>query len=363
MNTTLQMAVSQFKRVIRDPITLIVLFSIPALLLLIFGAFTRNTDNISMKVALVNNSEHQLAKSFADGVKKVTVFKETDKKYSLDEAKQHMRDNKLDAIIELPASFGAMQDGKPAGKAKVYLDQADRTNGDIVMSVMEKISSEANKNLLGASFPVSLEKVSIEGKEAKIFDGLFAMFTGMAIMMVGIFGVASAIPADKKMGVLRRLRVTPLKSRQLILGTILAYAVVGVLAVALMTILALTIFDLEMRGNWLEFGIFTLVSLALMLGFGLAIGGWSKNSTQADVYGQIVFITSLGFSGLWIPRALMPEWLQELTTYLPLTPIVDGIRSIVVDGAHLLALGTELAIIIAWMLIVFVVGIKTFRWE
>jgi hypothetical protein len=47
MKTALLYARIQFLRVFRDPITLIVLFSIPLILLLVFGSFTtRDTDDI-----------------------------------------------------------------------------------------------------------------------------------------------------------------------------------------------------------------------------------------------------------------------------------------------------------------------------
>ena len=201
------------------------------------------------------------------------------------------------------------------------------------------------------------------GKSGDIFDGLFAMFTGMAIMMVGIFGAASAIPYDKKSGVLRRLHVTPLKTRDFILGMLSTYVIVGVLAVALMTALAVTLFGLEMKGSWLDYSLFSLLAITLMVGIGLAVGGLAKNSTQSDVYGQIIFLSSMAFSGLWFPRALMPEWLQSITTFLPLTSIIEGIRAIVTEGMSIMSLGNELAVIGVWAVAITILGIKTFRWE
>ena len=189
------------------------------------------------------------------------------------------------------------------------------------------------------------------------------MFTGMAIMMVGIFGVASTIPADKKTGMLRRLRVTPLKSSQLIIGTGLAYLVVCAVSVALMTAMAVLAFDMQIHGSLIEFSIFVLIASFLMIAFGVLVGGWAKNTTQSDIYGQIIFIGSLAFSGLWVPRALMPEWLQDITAYMPLTPVIEGLSAIVIEGQSLLELGFQLAVMAAWIVVITLLSIKTFRWE
>lgn len=363
MKTTFLFAKMQLGRIFRDPVTLIVLFAIPMLLLLLFGAFTANTDKLRLRVAVINQSSETVANEFVKNLNAVEVLKQSEDKLSISDAREKMRNHELDGIIELPESFGAVQNNVPHGNVKVYIDETDTTTGDILSSVVNSVIDESNKQITGAAQPIALEKISISSTGASIFDGLFAMFSAMAIMMVGIFGVGSSIPSDKKAGILRRLRVTPLKSSQIVLGTMLAYAAISILAIALMTVLALTVFGLNMNGSWLDYALFTLLATILMLGFGLAIGGWAKNSTQADIYGQVIFISSLAFSGLWVPRALMPEWLQDITAYLPLTPIIDGIRSIVAEGAVLFSLTNELLIIGAWAIVVFAVGIKTFKWE
>jgi ABC-2 type transport system permease protein len=59
----------------------------------------------------------------------------------------------------------------------------------------------------------------------------------------------------------------------------------------------------------------------------------------------------------------MPEFLQTLTTILPLTPIVESFRMIVTEGATLLDLGPQLALIGVWTVVVYILAFKLFRWE
>lgn len=365
MKTTLHYAKIQLLRVFRDPVTLIVLFTIPLVLLLLFGAFLGGGDNsVSLKVAVVNNSDEPFAQTFAKQLKEVEVFKQSDEKLSLDEAQQKLKDNQIDGVVELPANFGKLQqDGKPSGSAHVYVDQSDLSTGDIMMSVMNSVADQTNQSITGAEPPIQIERRSVSGTSTRVFDNLYAMFTAMAIMMVGIFGVASTIPSDKKTGILRRMRVTPFRSNQLIGGMVLAFLVISVLAVAMMTVVAKLIFNMEMHGSWLDFSLFVLIGSLLMIAMGVMVGGWAKNTTQSDIYGQIIFIGNLAFSGLWMPRALMPEWLQGVTAYLPLTPLIEGLGRIVTEGVGLASLGFQLAVIAGWFVVVFIVSIKTFRWE
>lgn len=363
MKTTLLFAKTQLQRVSRDVVTLIVLFSIPLLLLLLFGAFTANTDNVSLRVAVVNQADNSFAAEFDKQLDKVKVIKQPEEALTLVEAQDKIKNGELDAIVLLPENFGEKQRGVPSGTARVYVDQSQMTTGDIVMGMMNNIVDQSNVAITGSEPPLTVERATIKGQSTRIFDNLYAMFTGMAIMMVGIFGVASTIPADKKTGMLRRLRVTPLRSSQLIIGTSLAYLVVCALSVALMTALAVFGFDMAIQGSLLDFSLFVLISALVMVAFGVLVGGWSKNTTQSDIYGQIIFISSLAFSGLWVPRALMPEWLQDITAYMPLTPIIEGLSAIVIEGQSLLTLGFQLAVLAGWFVIITLLSIKTFRWE
>ncbi len=364
MKTTLHYAKIQLLRILRDPVTLVVLLGIPVLLLLVFGAFVGgDNSNVSLRVAIVNQSEEEFATEFAKNLESVEVFKVETEEVSLDVAKDKMRGGDLDGIIVLGSAFGTTRDNLPSGTAEVIVDQSSLSTGDIMMGVMRSVADQTNQAITGREPPIMIERTTVQGTNARVIDTLYAMFTAMAIMMVGIFGVASTIPADKKSGVLRRMRVTPFRSSQLIGGMVLAFMILSLLAVTTMTLLAIFGFNLQMHGSWFDFGLFVLIASMLMIALGVMVGGWAKNTTQADIYGQIIFLGSLAFSGLWVPRALMPEWLQTATSFLPLTPLIEGLGRIVTEGVSITNLGFQLAIIAGWFAVAFIVGAKTFRWE
>jgi ABC-2 type transport system permease protein len=365
MKTTLLYAKLQLMRLLRDPVTLIVLFAIPVLLLVLFGAFIGrgNAGDVSLKVAVINESSEQFASEFVDQLRSVDILSVQDESMSRSEAEAKLKDNQLDGILELPSDFGQIVDGKPTGIVRLLADSGDRSSIDILMGVMTRIAEHNNAAITGSEAPIRIEQSSVEGTASKPVDVLYPMFTSMAIMMVGIFAVASAIPTDKKTGILRRMRVTPFRASQMIGGIVLAYIILSFMVVAVMTSIAMIAFGMEMRGDWLNLSALVLISSMVMIALGVMIGGWAKNTTQSDIYGQIIFIGSLAFSGLWLPRALMPEWLRDITAFLPLTPLIEGMERIVVVGLTVADIGFQLAVLAGWFIIAFVIGMKTFRWE
>jgi ABC-2 type transport system permease protein len=143
----------------------------------------------------------------------------------------------------------------------------------------------------------------------------------------------------------------------------LYYGTIGMISLVVMMLAAVFILGFNMRGDWLQLALFAAISLASMLGFGLLIGGWAKNENQSAVLSNLVSFPLMFLSGTFFPRYIMPEWLQGITGFLPLSPIVDGFRYITTEGATLLDLGPQLALITVWGVAIYFLAIRLFRWE
>lgn len=362
-NTVFTLGVSFLRRFWRDPVALFFTFLFPLLFLFVFGSLFRNND-VSFDVALLNHSQTEFAKSFVDQASKDKIFKIKTDITDIDTAKEKMGRGEIDSILVLPESFGKTNEqGTPTGELMVYFDEANPQGGQTVAGVMNGILDGINKDLTQHVDPLVVKQEALKTSNLTQFDYTFAGMLAFSILSLGIFGLANSFPADKKTGVLRRLRATPLSASQLVLATMLNFTVVGILSLALMFVVGLTVFNFDMRGDYLSFGIFTLVSVLVMLGFGLAIGGWAKNENQSAPLSNLVAFPLMFLSGIFFPRFLMPDWLQKITDYLPLSPISDGMRYILTEGKTLLQLGPELLIMAVWGIVIYLIAFKFFRWE
>jgi uncharacterized membrane protein len=101
----------------------------------------------------------------------------------------------------------------------------------------------------------------------------------------------------------------------------------------------------------------------LMLGIGLAMGGWAKNERQVAPLSQIVVFPMMFLSGTFWPRFMMPETLQKVSDFLPLTPVIDGIRLIAAEGQHLTQILPQVGMVAGWLIIVYLLAFRFFRWE
>jgi ABC-2 type transport system permease protein len=362
--TILVITFSLLKRFLRDKVALFFTFLFPLLFLFVFGSLFGGENSVSFDIALVNRSDTKFAQQFVGQVKKDKVFTINEKITSLDDAKERMGRGEIDSIIELPKAFGQPNSqGLPSGQLITYYEQANPQTGKTVASVMKQVLDGINKKLTNQTDPFSVQEKATKTANLTSFDFLLSGMLGFTILSLGLFGLANSLPVDKKAGILRRLRATPLHAGQLIGAIAIQYLLIGLASVAVMFIVGLVVFDFNMRGDYLNLIAFAIISILLMFGFGLAIGGWAKNENQSAPLSNLVAFPLMFLSGVFFPRFLMPDWLQSVTYYLPLSPIVDGLRLIMTEGQTVLQLGPQLLIIGVWTVVIYVTAIKLFRWE
>jgi len=353
------------KRLFRDKVAIFFVFLFPLIFLFVFGSIFRGDNDVSFRVALLNESNSAFSKEFSDEIKKNDIFKVDNEVTNIDLAKEKMNRGQIDATIVLPKSFGETKQGQnyPSGEAKVIYDQNNQSAGTTLNSIMEGIFKDINQKLVSTPTPFTVKSESTATKGLSQFDYTFTGILGFTLLSLGIFGPTSVFPRLKQRGVLRRYHLTTLKVWQYFVGNVLSNAFVGLLSVATMFIAALTIFDLNMRGNYLNLIAIVILGVILLFGIGLAIGGWARTENQAAPLAQIATLPMMFLSGVFFPTFLMPELLQNITKFIPLTPIIDSLRMIVTENASLLDLGPQLAVIFGWIVVIYLVAFKVFRWE
>lgn len=352
------------KRLFRDKLAIFFTFIFPLLFLFVFGGiFGRNTS-VSFNVALLNQSDSQFATDFVKQSEKNKLLKVDDSVKTFEAAQEKMSRGELDATIVLPKTFGQIgSKNYPEGEAQVVYDKNSEQAGNTLSSVLSSIFEGINKQFVPIDKPFTVATKSTAKEGLTQFDYVFSGLLGFSLMSIGIFGPTSVFPKLKERGVLRRYHTTTLKVWQYFVGNVMSNIVVGLMSISLMFAVGLGAFDLSVHGNWLELGLLVVLSATMLFGIGLAIGGWAKNERQAAPLAQIATMPMMFLSGSFFPRFLMPTWLQGITGYLPLTPVIDAARLIITEGRGILELLPQFGIIAAWCIVIYAIAFRIFRWE
>jgi ABC-2 type transport system permease protein len=358
------MSIALTKRFFRDKVALFFTFLFPLIFLLVFGSIFGGDTAPNFDVALLNESETEVASQLLELTQQDGVF-DYESVESFAVAEDKLARGELDAIIQIPSSFGSVDEsvGYPTGAIDVFYDEGDQQLAATLLAVLDGVFESINSAIIDTQDPFTVNVQTLQTENLSQLDYTISGLIGFSILSLGIFSMSEGFAGDKKTGALRRMKVAPIRPWQLILATAINRVFVGILAVSLMFIMAVTVFDFEMRGDYISLFLFTIISTICLFGFGMAIGGWAKDSNQAAPLSNLISFPMMFLSGVFFPVFLMPEFLQNITQFIPLTPVVDGLRFIMTEGQTILDLGPQLAVIGAWTAIIYIVAFKVFRWE
>lgn len=353
------------RRYFRDKTAIFFTVAFPLIFLFVFGGIFGKDSDVSFKVAILNQSNSQFARQFVSQAENSKLYKINTGVHSLDQARDKMSHGEIDAAIVLPPAFGETQDDQkhPSGQAQVYYTQNNQQAAQTLTSVMQVQFKAINSKFVSTETPFTVTSKQIGGRNLRQFDYTFAGLLGFSILGLGIFGPVNVFPELKKQGILRRFHTTPLRVWQYFMANMISQAIIGLMTMAIMFITAIEVFHLKLVGNIIELALFITLGIVMILGIGLAVGGWAKNERQAAPLANIIVFPMMFLSGTFFPRYLMPEWLQGVTNYLPLTPVIDGIRLIATEGKSLIGVGPQIGIIALWAIIVYAIAFRVFRWE
>lgn len=352
------------RRFFRDKLAIFFGILFPLIFLFVFGGINSGDNAPNFAVAVINKSDNTFSKDFARDLSKSDILDVKTEVTTQAQATDLMGKGQLDATIILPENFGETgNNGTPVGKAEVIYTQNNSQAGQGLTTALQGQFAALNQEFTQVTPPLTVEGKQIQQQSLKAFDYVFAGLLGFAIIGMGIFGPINVFPELKKQGILRRLHTTPLKVWQYFMSTMISQAIIGLVSLAVMFVVAILVFDLTVTGNYLEIMAFIVFGIITILGIGLAIGGWAKNERQAAPLSNIIVFPMMFLSGTFFPRFVMPEWLQNISALLPLTPVIDGLRLLTTEGKHLLDLGPQLGLMALWTIVIYLIAFRVFRWE
>lgn len=350
------------RRALRDKTALFFYVVFPLIFLVIFGGlFGKNSSNFTVDV--INQSHHQAADSFIATLSKSGLFK-VSSSTSLTNSENRLNRSQIDGVLVLPPSFGTINAHNiPTGNVKVYYDQSDLQTAQAIQTGLNGLLEGVNASLTKYVPPITVSEVNTNNRGQTYFDFIFSGMLGFTIVILGLLGPSRAIPEFKKQGILRRFHTTPISSVQYVLASLLSSIAIGFISIFIMFFVGFHFYHLTMVGSYLNLVIFLIISIVVIYGFGLAIGGWAKSEERAAPLTNLISFPMMFLSGTFFPTYLMPLWLQNISKFLPLTPVIDGLRDIISQGKTIMDLGPQLLLLAIWMIIIYVISFTVFSWE
>ena len=192
------------------------------------------------------------------------------------------------------------------------------------------------------------------------------------VLLSGVQALGVDIAVERSDGTLKRLAGTPLPVASWFLGKLGQVVVTSLLQVVLLLAVAGVLFRVPLpasAASWATLGWVWLLGLAGSAMLGIALSRVPRTGRSATAVIVPVVLVLQFVSGVYLPFAQLPTWLQQVASAFPLKWLAQGMRSVFLPGSSAAADvgGTwDLAGVALWLAVWLVVGAVaarlTFRW-
>jgi ABC-2 type transport system permease protein len=307
----------EFLQVLRDPSSIAIAFLMPILLLLLFG-YGVSLDAEHVPVALVAEQPGADTASFAGAFGQSRYFSPVVMS-GMHEAIAALNSGRVDAIVHLKEDF-SRQSRNPDGAAiQVIVNGVDANNARLIQGYVEGVwakwlQGEALADGRTVDIPVQVEERVWFNSELKSRNFIVPGLIAIIMTLIGALLTAMVMAREWERGTMEALMVTPVTIREVIVGKLIPYYLLGMGGMALSVVMAVGLFGVPLKGSvWVLFLVSSLFLLAA-LGMGMLISVVAKNQFVAGQAAIIAtFLPAFILSGFIFDISSMPAAVQFIT--------------------------------------------------
>jgi ABC-2 type transport system permease protein len=193
------------------------------------------------------------------------------------------------------------------------------------------------------------------------------------VMLTSFQNLAISITVERDDGSLKRLRATPLPATAYFLGKIGQVLIVTTVQTAALLVLAATAYDVPMPDaatEWATFAWVFVLGTATGSVLGVAFSSIPRSGKSVTAVVTPIVLVLQFISGVFFAFFALPGWMQQIASLFPLKWLAQGMRSVflppeavVLEPSGSWQHGATAAVLVAWLVVGLVVGVRTFRWR
>jgi ABC-2 type transport system permease protein len=187
-------------------------------------------------------------------------------------------------------------------------------------------------------------------------------YTALILATASLMGLPITTCSYRETGVLRRLRVTPLKSSTYITADLLSNLALVILGMIGVLALGNLIYHVRFEGLLWAVALGVLLCFLAMASLGYLIASFAPNARAAQIIGMSILYPMLYLAGAGMPVEVLPESLRKVSAFLPPTYIVRLLRGLWF-GDQLEKLWLPLLVVVLMLLVCGSLAAKFFKWE
>jgi ABC-type multidrug transport system permease subunit len=182
-------------------------------------------------------------------------------------------------------------------------------------------------------------------------------------MSNSMWGIGFGIVQARMRKLLKRMIASPMRKREYLLAQLIARLAFLPAEVLVPLLFAVIAFGMPVNGSVGAIVATTLVGTLSFGAIGLLLATRARTIEAISGLMNLVMLPMWILSGVFFSSANFPDAVQPIIHALPLTAQIDALRAIILDGATLADVRSELAVLGVWGVVPFFAALHLFSWK
>lgn len=360
----------EFRQIKRDRKVLAILTLVPAMLLLLNG-YALNFDVRDITMAVYDAEKSSQSREFVNSFITAGYFRYEQDLSDYNDARQLIDDGKVKLVLVIPPDFSRELMAGRQASIQLLVDGMDANSATTVIGYAQAVTQQYSQRIIMQNLakigrksyvPVSAESRIWYNPEMKSAKFLVPGLIAFILAITGVIATALSIVKEKERNTIEQIDVSPIRPLNLILGKMIPYAIISLVAAALVLIAAYFMFDVVVKGSLILLFFATLVFISAALGQGLLVSTLSDSQQVAFQIATLVsMLPTMILSGFMFPIRSMPLFLQVLSNITPAKFYLVIMRGIVLKGVGMEAFWDQFIYLFIFIAVVVTISIMLFK--
>lgn len=338
-----QLVLARLREFYREPEAVFWVYGFPILLTVALGIAFRNKPVEHITVDVI---EGPGSTTIVDSLRKVDKF--TVQAVDHNAGRLRLRTGRTELVV-VPGSAGGVE----------YLSVPTRPESRIALKEVD----DSLQRSAGRKDPVSSTTLELDEPGGRYIDFLVPGLLGMGLMGGGLWGVGFAIVDLRLRKLLKRFLATPMKKTDFLGAILISRLVFMIPEVLILLVFARFVFGVVIEGSVFAVVFLVILGAFTFAGIGLLVACRAKTLEAVSGLMNLVMLPMWVLSGIFFSSERFPDAAQPFIKLIPLTPLINSLRAVMLEGASLTSQASEIAILIGWGVLTFVLGLLWFRWN
>jgi len=364
MNNYINFIKKEFKHILRDPRTLMILFGMPIIQILLFGyVITNEIKNAG--IAILDMSKDQTTQKITSKLLSSGYFVLLHNLSNYDEIEEVFREGKVKEVIIFEQNFEKKLLIENKANVQIIADATDANTANLIVfytsNIIQNYTKDLNKNI-PKSLQIKVNERMLYNEELKSSFMFVPGIMAVILMLISAMMTSISIAREKELGTMEVLLASPLKPIQIIIGKVSPYFILSFVNAVTILVIGYFVFEVPIKGNLVLLLAETMLYILLALSLGILISTIAKTQQFAMLISMFaLMLPAMLLSGFIYPIENMPIWLQVFSQLMPPKWFIVIIRSLMLKGVGFSFIWKETLVLLFMTFVFIVASVKKFK--